>query len=232
MSDIIKKIKSAGHFDVSIAPATFVAKRVPNVLELAPLVEKCQVQLRGWDFPHINSREAIVPDRPDSVSQETDWGHHLEAWRIFQSGQFTDLRALHTDWFAQYPGGAPKAVAHIESGEILFVEHALFAFAELFEFAARLSNTVAGDERMTIDVSVVGLANRRLAIADPMRMDFMGNPRARIAAFPQSFSVSRAELRSDTEKLAVGASQALFGMFGEAIATDVLVDWLSKLKRL
>lgn len=226
MSELTKKIRSAGYFSVSISPTTFIAERIDKVTALLPLIEKCQVQLKGWSYPQIDHRVLIVPDRPDSISHEIEAGNKLEAWRFFQSGQFTDLRAFTSDWFAQRRGGRDW-----EQGELLFVEHVLFAFAEAFEFAARLSQTPAGDETIAIEIITSGLKDRRLAIADPRRSDLFGYPTARVQEFPQRFRVARSELLADPTDLTVRATQSLFGMFGKEPKAELLRDWLQELVR-
>jgi hypothetical protein len=226
------KIKSAGYYSVSIAPAVFNAKRVPDVAELARIVERSSVRLRGaWSFPLRNQRP-IIPDRPDSISEEVREGIHLETWRFFQSGLFVDLRAIESDWYGLHPGGAPRAVAHVKSGELLFMEHAIYAFTETFEFAARLASTEAGDDNMTIEIAVGGLKDRYLAVADPRRQGHSGHSSpARIQEYPQSVRVSKVDLLAATQSLTVTALQNLFKMFGDDIPEHVLRDWLRELRR-
>lgn len=229
MSDLVKKIKSSGFFEVTISPRTFQQKRIKKVTELFPIIERCHVELFGHDFPYIARTNMVVPDRTESISERQDAGHRLERWRFFQSGQFTDIRALHSDWMDDYPGGKPKNI-NWKQGEVLFIEHVLIAFAETFEFAARLSNTAAGDPAMSIVLTVGGLQGRRLAVADMAKLDLVGgSPPAAVPEVKQQFAMSRAQLLADRNLAVVEASQHLFSMFGKDLSEDILSDWLRQL---
>jgi hypothetical protein len=228
MSELTRKIKTAGYTEVSVRPGRFVADRIQPVTALFPLIERAKVSLRGWDYPHIDRNVQVVPEQ-DSVAQESEWGEHLEAWRFYQSGQFVSLRALRYDWRDQ--SGFWPADAAWRRGAVLPIEDVLFTFAEIFESAARLSSTPAGDDPMYVEVTFGGLRDRRLAVSDPRRADFFEPPAARIDSFPQLFVVPRAELLAEPRGLAVRGAQELFRRFGEELATDLLRDWLAQLIR-
>lgn len=228
MSDLTRKIKTAGYTEVSVRPGRFISDRIQPVTELFPLIERAKVSLRGWDYPHIDRNVPAVPEQ-DSVAQESEWGEHLDAWRLYQSGQFVSLKALRYDWRDQ--SGFWPADGAWRRGAFLPIEDVLFTFAEIFEFAARLSSTPAGDDPMHIEIVFGGLRDRRLAVSDPRRADFLEPPAARIDVFPQSFVVPGAELLTETRGLAVRGAQDLFRRFGEELSTDLLRDWMAELIR-
>jgi hypothetical protein len=229
MRELTRKIKTAGYTDVSIHPDRFVEDRVQAVTSLFPLVQRSKVSLRGWDYPHISRNVPEPVPEIDSVGVESEWDAHLESWRIYQTGQFVCLRGMSYDWRNQ--SGFWPADAAWRRGDILTIEEALFTFAEIFEFAARLSNTAAGDDPMHVSITFGGLRDRRLAVADPRRMDFMDPPPARLQEFPQQFVVPRAQLLAESRALAIGGAQELFRRFGEDLSTDLLRDWLAQLIR-
>ena len=146
MSDLTQKIKTAGYVEVSIHPGRFVVDRVQPITSLFPIVQRCKVLLRGWDYPHIDpSTPDPVPDI-DFVEQESEWEHHLEWWRLYQSGLFLSLRGICHDWRDQ--SDLWPADKNWRRGDLLVIEDTLLTLVEIFEFAARLSNTDAGDDRM------------------------------------------------------------------------------------
>ena len=227
MSDLTRKIRTAGYVEVSIRPSRFVADRVQPITSLFPIVQRCKVSLRGWDYPHIDRTQLDPVPNLDFVEQESEWEHHLEWWRLYQSGQFLSLRGISYDWRDQ--SGVWPASENLHSGDLLMVEDTLFRLAEVFEFAARLSNTAAGDDPMHVDITFGGLEGRALAVSDFRRIGFVARTRAQIQEFPQKFVESSAELVAEPKSLAIHASQELFRRFGEELRTDLLRDWLDEL---
>lgn len=147
MTDLLSKIRSRGHWRVVIRPGTFKKDRVGEISSLFPLVERSSVSIRGWDFPHIDRRKQPHID-VDWVGQELNWEHHLELWRLYQSGQFVHMGGIWEDWRDQSALWPPDRTRKV--GSRLEVLDTVFRFIEIFEFAARLCQTDAGDERVGI----------------------------------------------------------------------------------
>lgn len=228
MSDLTQKIKTAGYVEVSIHPGRFVVDRVQPITSLFPIVQRCKVLLRGWDYPHIDpSTPDPVPDI-DFVEQESEWEHHLEWWRLYQSGLFLSLRGICHDWRDQ--SDLWPADKNWRRGDLLVIEDTLLTLVEIFEFAARLSNTDAGDDRMHVDITFGGLKGRDLVVSSITR-DFIDTQRARIREFSKKFDVPSGELVAEPRSLAICASQELFRRFGKEFQTDLLRDWLDELIR-
>ena len=226
MSDVANRIKSAGYYGASISPARFVAERIVSLAHLLPILEKCQVGFRGREFPRIN-RADTIPDRPDSIAQESTKYPQLEAWRFHQSGQFNILSAVPTDWYQEMPGGTPAPAAWIKKGEYLFYEHVLMTFAQIFELAARLCNTPAGDEQMLVEITVGGMKGRRLTPIDQMgNLDRVGTSGpAAMDEFKKEYQFSRSQLMAETGALSVRATQHLYDRFGKSVPAELLLEW-------
>src|SRR6202521_1656318 len=168
MSDTVAKLKSRGHWDVSIRPESFLKNRVPKPTELFPILQRCGVSLRGWEYPHLDEqRKRIIGDH---IEQEFQWDMYIEALRFYQSGLFVHLAGLSEDW-RDVSGFWPKD-EYWRAGSELGIERTIFRVTEIFDFASRLSQTPAGDEVMHIEVKLVGLSGRRLAVG-PNRMPFL-----------------------------------------------------------
>ena len=96
---------------------------------LLPTVQRCVVQIRGWDFPHL-SNQVEIERQADWIGQSSEWEHLLEAWRFYQSGQFVDLSGIWEDWRDQsslHPAGGDW-----RQGQTLGVGDALFRLTEIF----------------------------------------------------------------------------------------------------
>src|SRR4051812_18703599 len=98
MSDVSDKIRSRGHWDITIRPTRFDQGRVPYA-ELDDTLASVVVSFRGWPVPFIDQREPLVRGE-DWIGQDVDaeMVNHYEAWRFFTSGQFNQLRSVSADW--------------------------------------------------------------------------------------------------------------------------------------
>jgi hypothetical protein len=226
MSELTNEIKSKGFWQVVIRPTIFSEERISDYGQLLPILQKSAVGLRGWDFPHIDSKTEVVKQL-HWIGQETDWEYFREAWRFHQSGQFAYLVAIHEDWAERSHGWAPREE---HDRPLLGIGDAVFRFTEIFEFAARLSLTDAGDAQMHIDVSIHGLNGRSLWQDDRSHRSIRETDRATIEAFPYGVNVSRDTLASDAWNLALTPAKQLFLRFGWNPSTEVLRDLQSGLR--
>jgi len=225
---LLDKIKSRGYWKVTVRPIRFVEKRIPEIRSLYPIIEKTAVHLRGWDFPHIAPRLEPHIDI-DWIGQESEWEHHLEVWRFFQSGQILDVSSIMHDWRDQstvWPSGQGW-----RPGAFLSVGDTLFRFTEIFEFAARLALTDAGDEHMHIGITVSGIRGRALVVDDPRRTPMFADYKASIQEFPYAIELPRAELIANPRELALRPTMELFWRFRWEPAPELLREQQEDLRR-
>ena len=229
MSELTREIRTAGYWEVTIRPTSFRANRVANLLDLQPILERCVVAVRGWDFPHIDRHAAVIP-RLDFIEQESDWEQFRERWRFYQSGQFVILRAMHYDWRDR--SGWHPVNQRWKRGAELGISEALYSLFEVFEFAARLSNTPAGDDPMRVDIKVGGIRDRMLVVDDPRRIGIpRGDRVAAIDVFPVEGQYSRTALMTNAAGLTVAAARDLFQRFNWDLPVERLTEWLESLRR-
>ena len=228
MSEVLEEIKSRGYWRVAIHPGTFTEKRVANISDLYPILQKTSVQLRGWGFPHLDSKENVQIDS-DWIGQESKWHQYLEFWRFYQSGQFIVFLGFDEDWRDNsevWP--APKGW---EPGLTLSAENTIFQLAEIFEFAARLALTEAGDELMHVEILVNGLGGRALRVNPEKRMSLPLKMKASIKELPYKVDVSRTQLITEPRDLALKPALELFRHFGWDPSLEILRDVQGELFR-
>lgn len=210
MDEAIDKIKSRGYWKVIIRPSDFRNDRIPEFETLKHIITQASVSLRGWSFPHVSTNTEIQVGL-DWVQQWVEWSDHVEAWRLYQSGQFVFYGSIRDDWwdisFWRQPGEDRKP------GSILSVIDVVFHFTEIFEFAARLAMTDAGSEMMKICITLFGLKERQLRLDDPRRAGFDYPRIAHIESFLQEISALRQQLVAEPRLLALKASRELFVRF-------------------
>jgi hypothetical protein len=165
MSDILRKIRQRGHWDVLIGPTEFVKERMPSLGKCTEAVRDGAVKLRGWDYPHYDtSRE---PTRHgDCVEQAFEWQDRIEFWRYYQSGQFIHYFAMWEDWQEQRASWVPLEG---KPGEIFHITWAAFRFAEIYTFASRLALKGLLGTTCKISIALHKTEGRALTWADPSR---------------------------------------------------------------
>src|SRR5690242_8088270 len=94
--DILEMIRTRGHWELIARPAAFPGQPIDRRVLLG-LVERCQVRLRGWYFPHVDHHEQGVVMK-DWVGQAHQFEHSIEHWRMYTSGQFVSVCGIPHEW--------------------------------------------------------------------------------------------------------------------------------------
>jgi hypothetical protein len=221
LSEVVEKIRSKGHWEVSIRPEPFTEHRV-DYGELDEVLSTATVRLRGWPVPFIDHREEVMRGA-DWIGQDIDATivSNFEAWRFFTSGQFSHLRAVSADWRT---GSAEATPVPQDFTSVIEVWEILFYLTEVFELAARLALSPAGDERMTIDASLNGLEGRALVVGQRNRAPFFRPYRTTSENLHHAVTLPRHRLISESRSAAVEGARDLFLRFGWKPSIDLLAE--------
>jgi hypothetical protein len=215
---VLNKIRMRGFWKVVIRPTTFQERRIARLPDLFPIVRKNSVQLRGWDYPHIDSSQKPRTGS-DWVGQEYDRKDKIEVWRIYLSGLFVHFFPIAGDWRDQSsvwpaePGWAP--------GREFYYLHTIYSLVEIFEFAARLALSHAGGNPMRIEIDMEGLAGRRLKTTDG-EIALFGEYQTEAPEWKHRWEGSQTELIAERHKLAALAARDLFNLFGLNVDLEIL----------
>ena len=223
MTALTDRIRERGHWRIAIRPERYVENRVELIHRLFPLVEGAAVEIRGWDFPHIDRTQAPHID-VDWVGQESEWQHHLEAWRLYMSGQFIDVAGFPSDWRDQ--SAVWPADGGWEAGKELGVGEVVYKLTEIVEFGARLALSEVGDAQMYMGIIVGGLSGRQLIIDDPRKVPFMHPYVCEIEELPLERSIEREDLVGRPREVSVEFARELFARFGWNPSAETLLGFL------
>ena len=227
MSELLDKIRSRGYWNVVIRPTQFVEKRIPEILDLENILRRSQVHMRGWDYPHIDDEYPPVLGL-DHIAQEFEWEQFLEIWKLHQSGQFVHLFALREDWAPPRSGvsvvssGNATVPAALAPGPKLSVVGTVYELTEIFEFAARLAQSVPGDDPFFVRVRLVGLAEHVLFLDDPMNLLFHREYKTAMNEFPYEVTLGRADLMATAKEQAATAAVELFHRFRWNVSLEMI----------
>jgi hypothetical protein len=216
---ITKKLTERGYWRVEVRPTAFVERRVHSIRALQQCIERARVELRGWDFPHVE-RQWDLPQSQNWIGVETDWSAHVEIWRAFLSGQFVYRGGAWSDWLDQHIFGGSTPKWKPKQGMPLV--SSLWSITEFYEFAARYSQTEAGDDGMYVAISFQGMAGRELFGDHERRVWFNTYGPARMDSFQHESQLSRTELIADAPKLARKCATELFAAFGYEPGQELL----------
>lgn len=219
MSEITDKIRSKGHWDVVIRPEPFNETRV-EYESLDEILVRAVVRLRGWPVPYIDHREMRRGD--DWIGQDIDAeivSHH-EGWRFFSSGQFNHLREVSADWRT----GRESTPVPDGFSTVIEVWEILFYLTEVFELAARLALSPAGDERMTVDARLNGLTNRTLVVGQPGRMPLSPSCWTNCESLRRTVTLPGDELVAKGRQRAVTMARDFFLRFGWKPSIEQLAE--------
>jgi hypothetical protein len=208
MSNLSREIRQRGYYEIAVHPANFIENRIPYS-ELWKILQGSVVMLRGWPFPYID-QEKNAEHLEDSLRQSEDWEAHREVWRFYTSGQFIYIGAFIEDWTERQSliGYRPKS-----GNPLLGCYDISSRCAEAYELAARLSNTAAGGNAMTVSISLHGIGGRQLYMEDPARALAWTNTAA-IPDLTVRETVRQEDLLAQPRTLARQATQEIFLRFG------------------
>jgi hypothetical protein len=215
---ILNKIRTRGFWRVVIRPSTFQERRVERLADLFPIVKKNSVQLRGWDYPHIDSSQEPRTGS-DWVGQESEWDDEIEVWRIYLSGLFVHFFPIAGDWRDQ--SSVWPAEAGWAPGREFYYLHAIYSLVEIFEFAGRLALSAAAGNAMLIEIDIEGLAGRRLKTTEG-EIALFGEYQTEAPEWKHRWEGSQMELIAERRKLAALAARDLFERFGLNVDLEVL----------
>jgi hypothetical protein len=227
---LIDRIRARGHWHVVIRPTSFQQFRIPSITDLYPIIEKCSVRLRVWDYPHVEPRDRVEYHN-EYILEVYESDNVLQYWRFFQSGQFEHWFAMTQDWRDRSVGW--PADQDWKRGTALYVEDVIFTFTEIFEFATRLSNTKAGDDFMHIEISIYGLKGRELQFLHPRRSkNFITPKKTESEEFvPSPAIISTTRLIAESWDLALTMARELFRRFDWDPSLEILRSYQQELKQ-
>ena len=221
MSALLEEIRSRGYWKVVVRPTTFVEKRVLDKKTLEHILRTTSVSLKGWNFPHVDDF-CELDSGTDWIGQEIAWDIIRELWRFYQSGQFIHYIGMIEDW--GYSSTGQLLPSNGEYRRVyLDVRDVVAQFTEVFEFAARLSFTEAGDSGTHIEIAAGNIEDHVLAL--PARPgEVYRIPQARKPSMTYITDLSNGNLVADKRDLALKASMEFFRCFNWDPSIEFLRD--------
>jgi len=211
--DIIKKIKSKGHWLINIHPEIYIGQKVEK-RNLKEIIQKATVNLSGWSYPYFLHRVDEPYPTLNGIETCIDSDFRLEFWRITQSANFLQLLAIKEDWieYSDYDNIWSRG-DELKGKKLLGVFNTLFTLTEIFEFAKRLTTQNIFDETVIIDIKLNDLNNRMLFVDSRERVPFSLPQMSHVDNWIWKKPYSATEFLKNSSQYALDAFQDLVFLF-------------------
>lgn len=233
-AEFLAGLRSRGHWEVVLRPLPY-KRRVEQSKDLLSIIEKSAIDLGGWRFPFIPGHHDRLNNGQryrdeDSVRQIHRWEHHLEAWRLYRSGQFALATSVAWDWRDESGWWPVREGESWSPNSSIGIGHIVQMFLQTFLFASRIAESDVGDESMEIEVVLAPTMGRKLFSDIPLRMLSPGY-KADIDRIRFSLEASRTELLTNTDELTAKASNRVFGEFGFKPLDNILRELVAEVRK-
>ncbi len=212
-SQVLPGIVNSGHWDLIAMPNRHVKERVPTIATLAEALQASIVSLRGWNFPHINEREArnFAQGRQSFTAWEDR--RYYEALRAYVSGLFF-WRGTYWDDSPIFGGSAARQLSWVSL---------IFQITEFFVFLSRYYARIAADATLSVTVRLTDTNGRILVSrgdAGPLFDDYVcADDKIEITS-----ECSVSQLRASPEEIARPVIRRVFEIFQWTGVQDDLIQ--------
>jgi hypothetical protein len=197
--DTKSKILSKSNWRVIIRPLKFEKDKI-EYNDLESIIRNCSISLRGWDYPHVQQSGPYsrTSSGLDFVQSETEFRHHIETWRYYQSGLF-----IHRFAFPEDGWGAPKS---------FWILWNLYRITEIYEFASNLAARDVLGDYIQISINIYDTKNRFLTFAD--HRTEIGSYQCKESQISHSQDYSKSDIIRRAHEIALDRIICIFQKFG------------------
>lgn len=215
-AEILTESSNGAHWKVTIHPERFESERVESLERILELVERSQVKIRGWSYPHIQRKSPPIMGR-DWSGTKTVFHEHVEAWRLYQSLQFDHVvlcrePAYYESFLKKWRMYSPRET-DAPKGFLMAIS-ALYSFTEIFEFARRFAQHSQIEEPVTVSIGLYGIQGWELYFGEDEYNLWGEHYRSSNCELANDWTVQRTDLLTNSRQLALTAASWFFERFG------------------
>lgn len=215
--NLLERIQSVGRWRFNVRPLVPLEQPL-SFQQCSDLVRDRSVSIRGWDFPHIASRQDDCGGwlRDENFYENwCDWWMYREFWRMYKSGQFLSYNALRED-------------TSDENGDMqrgtLDILNTIYSVTEFVEFAHRLQLSGPYRDGVSIMIALRNTQGRSLEVGRG-RMPFFERKQTGAEIINLECTLEESQIGDQHQNVAVDLILELFDYFGwnpprDQIASD------------
>jgi len=210
--NVLEKLKTRGYFRIELRPTKFTKDNF-TLAECKEIVEKNQVRLRGWYFPHFAKNHGDFFNGDDHAVGFLDWSEHCEIFKMYRSGQFVYYLNFWEDWTAYLPYGYDvKDERGNKRPNVKEVIMTLYTITEIFLFASRLASSNFPDKNMHVSIELKDCQERGL-ILDQFGRSLHQFYQCKIPEFKIEKDIPLEEIMTNYASLALDTTFEIFERF-------------------
>lgn len=157
-NEVIEKINSLGHIKVIFEPNIYKENLVEKK-DLQNILEKSQISLRGWNFPHIPPYDIDDAKAPYSIGNGIEFfidsNKYKEIFKFYKSGQFVGKFILLEDIISKINN------MEVEPGKYLDFLSLIYKITEIVLFIKNIVENIGVDGGL-IKLEINNTKNRKL----------------------------------------------------------------------
>jgi schlafen family protein len=207
-----------GYWEVISMPQTYTRERIPSITAVYKSLEESEVSLRGWNFPHFD-RET-KSNFSDGRQSNTEFMHHVEAHRAYQSGLFV-WRSSYWENFSDVEKKHGKALSFV---------NVIYTVTEFLVFFKRYYERISPDASLRFSIEMTDIKDRVLISTDMTSSLMFGRHAATVPGLMIEKDYVVSELRASAEDIAISIVQKIFEVFNwNAPDANMIRGWQQRL---
>lgn len=152
------------HWRVNFRPEVYIGEAIPSLSQCFQIIEKNQVRLRGWYYPHLSNHADERTQGKNWVASWVTFRGHIEYWRFYQSTQFIHYFSVRESteegWRAKLQKQTASHLFHNSDIDwntvpgFISITNFLYTVTEIIEFAARLCQAQVYKGNLDISIQI------------------------------------------------------------------------------
>ncbi|MDD5731954.1 MAG: ATP-binding protein [Patescibacteria group bacterium] len=210
-----------GYWEIVVKPKRYKKDFISDVVVLRKDIEEQRVQLRGWDFPHID-RDDFVNANGGVQSWTKFLPKHVSAFRFYQSGLFVYKNSFWED------GREGDDIDKVLK-EFSFIG-AIYSMTEIFLFIKQFYiDKIKYDDELDIKIILHKTDGRELKSYEPMVIWF-GGYTSREPTIILEDTISAIKIQSSWKEIANDFCMKMFHIFNwNDVSFQIIEKWQDKL---
>ena len=215
------ELKNRGYWEIYAYPTEYDPNRISDQKEIKELIQRSEVLLTGWDFPHTDHQNAS--NFTKGRQSYTIWDRFREGYRAYKSGLFICKKVFWED-VQGYKSDDDKPV--------LSYVYSIWLITEFFLFFKRYYEEIAPESDLYVKIILNRTKDRKLVSLKRGSLFhiFRFSCFAHDDSVPIEELIKVVDLRASFKEIANRVIRKIFVVFNwEDVSEKVIEQWQTKL---